>query len=166
MDQVTFLTPCRVPWSISPTGSGLSLTHTETDIAPKCCVRLGANWLTGAGSLAGREVEIVFDGCYYARVAPKSDASGIEEVGFTIVNRKAMNSDGTVEWPPSEWVQTGICPDSGFYYATESDWMASRPIAFRRDCRHFVLSGRDGYVELIARSYKWRELSGSWNSED
>jgi len=166
MDKVTALTPCRVPWSISATGSGLSLAHTETDIAPECSVRLGANWLTGAGSLDSREVEIVFEGCYYARVAPKSDDFDIEEAGFTIVKSKGMNSQKTVEWPPSEWVQTGICPDSGFYYATESDWMASRPIVFRRDCRHFVLSGRDGYVELIARSFKWRELSGSWSCED
>lgn len=165
MAQETVLTPCRVPWSISPSGSGLCLKHTETDIAPECSVTFGANRLTADGTLAGGEVEIVFDGCYFARVSPKSDVSDIDECGFRIENGKAETLEGDIVWPPREWVEKGVCPDSGFYFATESAWMESVPLLFRRDCRHFVLAGRDGYLELIAREYKWRELSGSWHGE-
>ena len=165
MNQVTTLTPCRVPWSISPSGSGLCLKHMETDIAPECSVTFGANWLTAAGSLAGGEVEIVFNGCYFARVAPMSDVAGFDEYCFRIESGKAQDSEGEIAWPPREWVETGVCSDSGFYFATESEWMESLPLLFRRDCRHFVLAGRDGYVELVAREYKWRELSGSWHGE-
>ena len=28
---------------------------------------------------------------------------------------------------------------------------------FRPDFRHYVVDGRDGYVELIARQFRWRE---------
>jgi len=35
----TILKPCSVPWSISPSGGGLTLTHTQDD-EPECSVVL------------------------------------------------------------------------------------------------------------------------------
>jgi len=56
-----------------------------------------------------------------------------------------------------QWRVTGNCPNPGFYVAKQSAWLESMPDFFRRDFRHYVVEGRDGYVELIARNFKWRE---------
>ncbi len=36
-------------------------------------------------------------------------------------------------------------------------WLESLPDWFRKDFRHYVVDARDGYVELIALGYRWRE---------
>jgi hypothetical protein len=53
--------------------------------------------------------------------------------------------------------KTGVCPNSGFYVATQSHWLESLPKMFQRDLHHYVVDGRDGCVELMAQSFKWRE---------
>jgi len=55
----------------------------------------------------------------------------------------------------NHWETKGICLNSGFYYAIESDWLDS--LKLRDGFRHYVVDDRDGYVELIAQSFTWKE---------
>lgn len=151
----TILTPCLVPWAISPTMSGVTLTHTETDVEPECIIVVGAGRLSEDGRTDSRRVEIVFKLCYYARVGPHSDTEGVGALGYMI--EPPITCDDAEEylgWRVRRWRETGNCPTPRFYVAKQSAWLEGLPSFFRRDFRHYVVDGRDGYVELIARNFK------------
>ena len=153
----TVLTPCRVPWSISPTTSGLTLTHVETDVLPECTIVLGGGRLQADDRTDDRRIELVFDGCYFARVGPHSDMEGIESIGYEIVPMTKDKGVDYLRWRQAHWRASGICPDSGFYVALSSLWSSSLPATYHDGFRHYVVDGRDGYVEVIARRFRWQE---------
>lgn len=153
----TILKPCRVPWAISPSTSGITLTHVETDVRPECLVVLGGYRPNEDGRMRDCRVEIEFDLCYYARCGPHDDSADIESIGYRIAGKFNGDTKDYLKWLEREWKATGSCPDSGFYVATQSAWLASVPEFYQKDFRHYVVDGRDGYVELIARRFKWRE---------
>ena len=155
--MATILKPCRVPWSISPTMSGVTLTHGETDFEPECVVVFGAGRLGDDDRTDMRRVELVFEGCYHARVGPHSDTEGIESIGYQVTTCFTGDATGYLSWRSAKWREAGICPDPHFYVAVQSAWWDGLPDHFRIGSRHYVVDGRDGYVELIARRYRWRE---------
>ena len=82
-------------------------------------------------------------------------------------------------------------PDPGFYFSTDSEWLeaerhswATRQRGAPRpeDAVHFLLDGRDGYVEILASGFTWRAwtpgspqlnsvsgdpiMSGKWSADD
>ena len=65
--------------------------------------------------------------------------------------------NGHLDWLRREWKAPGLCPRPGFYVATESEWLSSLPDTRQEGCHHYVVVGRDGYVELIAARFRWRE---------
>jgi hypothetical protein len=137
--------------------SGVTLTHSESDVEPKCTVVFGGGRLIENGRVDSRRIEIEFSQCYHARLGPHDDSVSIEAIGYKI----DPTYDGEIgdyhEWRIREWNATGHCPDSGFYVATKSAWLLSLPDFFQTDFRHYVIDGRDGYVELIAGRFTWRE---------
>ena len=153
----TILTPCRVPWAISPSMSGVTLVHSESDVEPECKVVFGAGRLREDGRTDCRRVEITFKLCYFARVGPHSDSEGVEAIGYVVDPRIEVVTKDYLEWREQEWRKSGCCPNSGFYVATQSAWIRSLPDFFQADFRHYVIDGRDGYVELIARYFSWQE---------
>lgn len=159
----TVLKACRVPWSISPTMSGVTLIHRETDVEPKCSVVFGAGRLRDDDRTDSRRVEFVFEGCYHARVGPHSDLEGIEAIGYEIVEPFKFDAADYLLRRARLWRESGFCPNPYFYFALQSAWLAALPDFFRLDSRHYVVDGRDGYVELIARRYRWREWL--WNED-
>ena len=162
----TILTPCRVPWRISPSTSGVTLRHSESDVEPECSVVFGAGRQRDDDRTDSRRVEITFERCYYARVGPHSDSESVEALGYVI----EMPDDRPRDvWDAHQqylrrWRETGLCPGPGFYIAKQSEWLVTLPDHFQQDFRHYVVDGRDGYVELIARCYKWREWL--WSDSD
>src|SRR5690242_19474860 len=108
----TILTPCRVPWIISPSTSSVTLHHSESDVAPECVVVFGAWRFGGGGRKDNLRVEITFELCYYARVGPHSDTSGIEEIGYAIQFPIIGEWEDYFEWRDREWRRTGWCPNS------------------------------------------------------
>jgi hypothetical protein len=161
--SATILKVCRVPWSISPSMSGLTLRHRETDVAPECSVVFGAGRLRDDDRTDSRRVELVFEGCYHARVGPHSDTEGIEAIGYEMVEPFKFDADYLLR-RSRLWRESGSCPDPGFYVAVRSAWLARLPDDFRLGSRHYVVDGRDGYVELIARRFRWREWL--WDEDD
>lgn len=148
------LTPCKVPWMVSPS-SGVTLTHTDTDVAPDCTVIFGGSRLTEDNMLDQRRIEIVFEKCWHARVAPKYDNGDLDEEGFDCSDLGDGSEDN---WERNRdlWRKTGICPDPGFYQVAYSPWINSLFECVEGE-KHYVICGRDGYVELIALGYAWRE---------
>ncbi|MES1200877.1 MAG: hypothetical protein ABUS57_05455 [Pseudomonadota bacterium] len=149
------ITPCRVPWSVSPTMDGLTLTHSNDD-EPRCSIVFGGGRLTESGLTDDRRIEINFASAYFARVSAKDDNEDIDASGFTVVRMDEGPSDQYLEWRRRRWRQTGFCPESGFYVATESPWLTSAGFAHLA-LRHFVLAGRDNYIEVLASGFAWRE---------
>ncbi len=163
----TVLVPCRVPWAISPSSGSVTLTHRETDVTPECSVVFAAGRLGSNGRTDLRRVELTFSLCYFARTGPHSDSESIEAIGYKI----ADGYDGPIDerfldWLTEQWRKTDVCPYSGFYVARESTWLRSLPDYFRKDSSHYVIDGRDGYAELIASGYKWREWLWTARPED
>jgi hypothetical protein len=120
-------------------------------------VVLGGGRLCEDGCTDDRRIEITFKLCYYARVGPHEDTQGIEAIGYEVVGELQDEARDYLDWRETEWRTTGLCPDSGFYVARESAWLRSLPVRFKANYRHYVLDGRDGYVEVIAKSFRWRE---------
>jgi hypothetical protein len=137
--------------------SGLTLQHRETDVAPECSVVLGAGRLGDDGRTDSRRIELVFEGCYHVRVGPHSDTEGVEAIGYEVVAPFKFDPPDYLSGRARLWRQSGLCPDPGFYVAVQSEWLAGLSDVFRLGSRHYVVDGRDGYVELIARRFRWRE---------
>jgi hypothetical protein len=52
--------------------------------------------------------------------------------------------------------------------AKQSPWLESIQPPHRSGARHFVIAGRDGYVEVIASHFRWRWLKreSTWVDEE
>jgi len=148
----TILKPCSVPWSISPSGGGLTLTHTQDD-EPECSVVFNG-WR--ANEKHDRRIELDFIlPHYYIRTGYHSDRENIEAIGYKIDDGYDGPPNEHHNWIMNHWETKGICLNSGFYYAIESDWLDSLKLS--DGFRHYVVDDRDGYVELIAQSFTWKE---------
>jgi hypothetical protein len=157
----TILKCCRVPWDISPTTDGLTLYHMRDDI-PTCTVVLGGNRLV-EGKYVSCRVEIKFEHCSYARVGRHADDSGIEELlGYRVERDPEFEVESWFEAVRRVWESTGNCPITNFCVARQSAWLFSLDDFFRERSRHYVIDGRDGYIELIAESFSWQ----AWNWKD
>ncbi len=153
----TQLLPCNVPWVISPSSSGVTLFHSESDEQPDCTVVFGGGRLQESGKIDLRRIELIFEVCRFARAAPKPDNAELESCGFDLSRLPNFGDDVSLQGFKSAWLRDGYCPESGFYVASESRWLSTLPDYYRSRCYHFVVCGRDGYVELIAQGYTWRE---------
>ena len=139
--------------------SGVTLTHSESDTEPECQVAFGAGRLTNEGRTDMRLVQIRFTECYFARTGHHSDDSSIADLPGYELSDAATPPDGAdyLDWRHSKWRSDTVCPDSGFYVAEPSAWLRSLPESFQRDSAHYVIDGRDGYVEVVAKAFEWTE---------
>lgn len=131
----------------------VTLNHTETDTRPECKVVVGAMRFLVDGKIDMSRVEITFEGCWHARTAPKRDDYGLEAEGFDLVQKSPRGVE-RLKWYWDQWRADGYCPISGFWVAVESRWL----VEFLPDkATHYVIQGRNGFVELIAKTFSWRE---------
>jgi hypothetical protein len=155
----TVLKPYRVPWSVSPTMDGLTLHHVS-DAEPRCSVVFGGGRLGGDGLTDNRRIEIAFSSGYFARVTAKADDEDIEASGFDVLEGFSGPMQDYWDWRERRWRETGLCPDPSFYVATASPWLDSVNQQFgmaHLSLRHFLLAGRDSYIEILAKRFSWRE---------
>jgi hypothetical protein len=138
---------------ISPSNSDVTLTHTETDVAPECRVVFGAGRLQSDSKIDSRVVALTFAECSHARVSPKADNAGLGSEGFEFLE-DAPKGIAYRNWISEEWKRRGYCPSSGFWVVARSSWLSELRAS---DGYHYVICGRDGYVELIAKHYSWQE---------
>src|SRR5579859_5986102 len=135
--------------------SAVTLRHMQTDVAPECTVVFGGRRLQDTENVDSRRIELTFSECRFTRVAPKDDNSGIDAVGFEVISPFSAIQDPW-ERDRQEWQRSGYWPDSGLYVAVTSAWLSNLP-EYQSRYKHYVVSGRNGYVELIAQDYSWRE---------
>jgi len=137
--------------------SGITVRHSESDVEPACSLVFGAGRLCSESRVDSRVVKIAFKRCYFVRIGARSDNEGVESLGYRVDGKYQGERAGYIEWRAAEWRRLGYCPNSGFYVAEHSEWLNNTPGEFGAACRHFVVDGRDGYVELLAQAYSWRE---------
>jgi hypothetical protein len=111
-------------------------------------------------------VRVDFELAAFASTKPHRDDEDLLEVtGYDIVpKRRAGGYDG-VQRDQAEWLRTGICPDPSFYFSADSRWLQTERLSWAarqrtslrpEDAVHFLLNGRDGYIEILASGFSWR----------
>jgi hypothetical protein len=142
---------------VAPSMGSVTLQHTETDTEPECTVVFGGGRMTKTGKMDLRRVEIEFDMCDYSRTMPLPGGGGLKTV-YQVEASYEGDMSKYLKWLEREWNATGLCPHPGFYVAKDSEWLAGLPDRVRDSGgNHYVVAGRDGYVELIAKQFQWRE---------
>lgn len=155
---------CNLPWSIWPWG--LSLTHGDTDVLPECSVEFGVLIVQPTRPYRELWVRADFELAAFACAKPHRDDENLLGVtGYDIVPRRRGPGAATYEEQQDEWLRTGVCPDPGFYFSTATKWIDEERQSWtqrqRADLRpeevvHFLLNGRDGYIEILAAGFTWR----------
>lgn len=140
--------------------------HSESDTEPACTVILGGGRLTVDNRTDSRRIDVTFKMCYHDRVGPHHDNESVESIGYEIVDSFSGEMNSYLDWRSKTWRESGHCPDSGFYIAEESEWLPELPDFFQQGFRHYVLDGRDGYVELVATQFAWQEWMWSTGHRD
>ena len=183
------LRPFAVPWMVSPSVPNLRLFACEDGIASPTYVRFFAYFALRAGTGPGTTesqrvgfstaeiatdpdtcclqdaadglVEITFEAGSRARFSPAfSDRHVLnpEEFDDSAIPYSAVPVD-VEAWQAdfqSQWLKTGNCPDPGAYLVESSEWLANLNL---RGCEHIVIEGHDAYVEVIAKSWRGREIT-------
>jgi hypothetical protein len=95
----------------------------------------------------------------------RDDEELLDVTGYDIVPRRRDNGFDTYQDEQDEWLRTGLCPDPGFYFSANTTWLETeRPSWTARqrghprpdEVIHFLLDGRDGYIEIFAVGFTWR----------
>lgn len=154
---------CQLPWRIWPWG--LALSHSDTDVAPECTVEFGGMFVQPTPPYRRLWIKTRFASSAYAMAKPRRDNENLSDVtGYDIVAHRELFTPQTRERDETAWLETGICPDPGFYYSTDSDWLdgvrqhwAERQLTSETpfSAVHFLLDGRDGYIEIAAAGFNW-----------
>jgi hypothetical protein len=155
---------CTLPWRIWPWG--VTLTHSDTDMLPECSMEFGAMVVRPKPPYEQLWVKVDFEMAAFASAKPHRDDETLEEVtGYDIVPSRGASSVEAHLAKEAEWLRSGLCPDPGVYFSGDSGWLATsrRSWAERQrtgrsphDAVHFLLDGRDGYVEILAAGFSWR----------
>ena len=147
------LRPCQVPWMVSPSMSSLTLVHAESDVEHKCSVVFGGGRLTATGQIDTRRIEVAFHGCERSGLALLPDDAGVEHRGYELRSEgRSVAMADYPQWLISRWQASGSCPDSGLWVSTSSP-----AHALSNRSKLYVLAGRNGYAEIVAAGFSWRE---------
>lgn len=152
---------CTLPWRIWPWG--IRLSHSDSDMLPECSVEFGALVVRPTRPYEALWVKVDFELAAFASARPHRDDEDLFEVsGYSLLPSRRDDLGGDRD---AEWLRTGTCPDPRFYFSTDSRWLErdKRSWAARQrtdrgpdDAVHFLLDGRDGYVEILAAGFTWR----------
>lgn len=150
---VRTLMPCQVPWMVSPSMSGFILTHAGSDDEHECSIVFGGGRLTEAGHIDSRRIEINFRGCERSTSGLLPDDADLERRGYALFSEaRSVPINEYRQWLISRWRASGICPESGLWVSTSSP-----SEALQKQAKLYVLAGRNGYAEIIATGFSWRE---------
>lgn len=152
-DGKIVLVPCKVPWMVSPSMSGLTLIHCEND-EPECKIVFGGGRMTTSG-MDSRRIEVTFHGCESSRFGLLRDEEELASKGFYLKSdARFVEASEYLAWFKSQWLTCGLCPESGLWIATRSHNDSGSHAEFKS---HYVISGRNGFAELFATSFSWNE---------
>lgn len=98
--------------------------------------------------------------CFEAQGTQAESSDGLRETLQATL--EAVNS---WEAEQKRWIETGVCPDPGFWFSMDSAWLEAERNSWAtrqrtrhgpEDAVHFLLDGRDGYVEILASAFTWQ----------
>jgi hypothetical protein len=152
-------------------------------MTPECSVEFGALVVRPTRPDEELWVKVTFELAAFASAKPHRDDESLVTVsGYDIVPRRGEPEGGVsgdlrevlratedvrrrLEQEEKKWIETGTCPDPSFYFSTDTAWLeaersswAARQRTNRgpEDAVHFLLDGRDGYVEVVASGFTWQ----------
>lgn len=155
--------PVAVPWMISPSVSGLEIRLSENgDTVVEADVATLPPEGDPGGELPNRRVEVVFAAGQWLRAHPAaSDEEPIPPRTFdwsAVPFRQAQGPelDTMLEDFRAAWIRSQVCPDPGVYEILSSSWLRETG-ASRFGCHHYVVCGRDLWMEVLsAAGFSWR----------
>jgi hypothetical protein len=132
---------------------------------PECSVEFGAVLARPTRPWVELWVRVEFELAAFATAKPHRDNEELADVtGYDIEPRRRDRSADR-ELEEAEWIRTERCPDPGFYFSTDTTWLArsrhswaarQRTNRSPQDAFHFLLDGRDGYLEILAAGFTWK----------
>jgi hypothetical protein len=150
------VTIIQVPWSVSTTVSHIQCHWSENG---ECAVHFDAYFGHHIGYPKYRRVDVFFERCVAAKMRLISSDEDVIVQGLnecTSALRGRPNTDSELRsWLCSyadKWASDGNCPDPNFYAVFPSLWLDEFTM---NGLRHFVVKGTDGFVEILASSYRW-----------
>jgi hypothetical protein len=134
--------------------SGLTLIHSEDD-EPRCSVVVGGGRMTDTGRIDSRRIELTFHECESSKFLLLGDREELDSKGY-VLRSAARNVEMSryLKWFPAEWQSSGTCPESGLWVAVSSPELN---LLQPRGRSVYVIAGRNGYVQLVATGFSWRE---------
>jgi hypothetical protein len=146
---------------ISTSVSDLHVSLVENGDATVSCDVAVISDLDPFGELVDRHVSLSFRGGQWLRLEPAvSDVTTVPPDRFDwngLPFRGVKNEDlgGFLGEFRTSWLEAGNCPDPNIYEIMHSTWLNSSG-AIRFGCKHYVVVGRDLWLELLALDFKWR----------
>ena|GEM_PF-5283172 len=161
--------PVRVPWMISPSHDfagfagyeakevkvqalcGYNAVYFEKVIAEleqQYGEAIPDEEYNKAGSVM---IEIKFTPIYLFNFYGKTENT--EKYDFSILDPYYYGGLSLSE----EWNKTGICPNPGFYEVPDSGLKEAFGFTAPK-VKHWVLCGHDSCIDVLARTFKWREI--------
>lgn len=153
-----------VPWQLSPSGPGLRLHQAEDP---------GECYVTGYGGfgpladmfpeeprgLAHHCIRVDFIHGRWSRFCPAyAERETIREADYdwsqVPFHGPVLDIEAYQREFPKAWRENKRCPRSGAYEVLGSRWLTETGAA-KWGYRHFLLVGREVYVEVLAKDWKW-----------
>jgi len=160
MNDKPKLLPMKVPWQISPSVSDLQLRVSET--AGAISILANVNFFHDDKADTKR-LELSFNRSLHARFSPSwSDSEVIREDDFDWALVPAIDPSSIEESQRdffSAWSTSGVCPDCGMYQILDSPW--GDEIKGERALRHYLVTGHDGFIEVLADNFEWNIVQNS-----
>ncbi|RIH90774.1 hypothetical protein Mterra_00146 [Calidithermus terrae] len=159
--RVNVAIPLKVPWKLSPSVSAFRVEVTENDAAEVAFDVYDLSGRDGVEDLEFLRVVMEFPGGQWVRMYPVIDDDDPDLLGrfdwgsvpsFFDATRSPHE---TGEEFRSAWRAAGVCPDPWVYEVESSTWLGESG-AGRFGCRHFLVRGREMWVEVLALGYSWR----------
>jgi hypothetical protein len=153
--------PLALPWMTSTSVSDLHVSVVENGDATVRCDVAAISDQDPFGELAIRRANVSFRGGQWLRIEPAaSDAATVppdrfDWNGLPFRGVKDQNFDGFLREFRTSWIETGNCPDPKVYEIMSSTWLSSSG-AIRFGCKHYLIVGRDLWLEILSLDFKWR----------
>lgn len=160
--------PIQVPWMISASSEFVEFVGNEEEVkinvfchySPRVCEEVvlnlekyyGENVPDEIYNMAGyATVEIKFTELYFFSQYAKREE--YEKYDFSAVDPYYFGQMSLKDI----WNETNICPNPGFYEVIESNLKDKLDIR-SENLRHWLLSSHDAYIDILAKSFEWKEV--------
>lgn len=174
-DKVNIAYPIECEWSISPSASDLDVSVQEDGDCTVTALVVVPEELSSESAkemkLVTKRVRLRFEWAGWVRLCPSfSDLETIEpgrfdfsEIPFhdesiPVTERNESTTSALHREANNAWIETGQCPDPGIYEIKNSTWLVEST-AIKFGCKHFVIDGREMFVEILAQDLHFESLA-------